>query len=430
MAGFTRAQVVPRASALAAALVVVPIALGGHAPPAAADVPIGSVCNVTTTPTTITLNADCLTTEALTIPNGVTLNGGGHTITANDPAPSTGDTYTGAVVTNAAGATSMNIENLTITGPDGGFPYLLPQNSCNSPFPGLFGIYFNDASGSVNNVEVRNIFQTNTAPGSPACGVGHGIRADGVTADRTVTITDTEVSDFQKAGLFASGRMTMNVSGSTIGPPSSVPFSIAQNSVTWTNTSTNSNPPVGAGGTMTDSTIIGGSYSETGPADPAPTASTAVLLFGSDNVTIDSNEIRGKDLGISVTAGSTDSTISFNAINRPDPPTPDPYGIGVSVDADLAGTTDLICNTFDGWNTNIDGDIQIACPLPDGAECEAYSATATVIGNATEPLTWALVSGDLPAGVSLAPNGDINGTLPDGSAGTYDVTLGSPMPTD
>ena len=378
---------------------------------------------MTTNGTTITLNADCETTEALTIPDGFTLNGGGNTITAFDPDPTTGDTYTGAVVTNAAGATTMNIENVTITGPDGGFPFLLPQNGCNSPFPGLFGIYFNDASGSVNNVEVRNIFQTNTAPGSPACGVGHGIRADGVTAARTVTITNTEVSDFQKSGLFASGNATMNVSGSTIGPPSSVPFSIAQNTVTYTNTSTNSNPPVGASGTMTDNTIIGGSFGDTGPVDPASNASTAVLLFGSTNVTIDNNEIRGKDLGISVTAGSTNSTISFNAINRPDPPTPDPYGIGVSVDADLAGTTDLICNTFDGWNTNIEGDIQIACALPDGAECEAYSATSTVIGSGTEPFTWTLASGDLPPGLSLAPNGDITGDLPDDSAGTYEFAL-------
>ena len=167
-----RGSVVRRSAALLLLVTLVPITVVAISSPASADAPIGSVCNVTATPTTITLNADCVTTEALTIPNGVTLNGAGHTITANDPAPSTGDTYTGAVVTNAAGATTMNIENLTVTGPDGGFPYLLPQNSCNSPFPGLFGIYFNDASGSVTNVEVRNIFQTNTAPGSPACGVG------------------------------------------------------------------------------------------------------------------------------------------------------------------------------------------------------------------------------------------------------------------
>ena len=276
----------------------------------------------------------------------------------------------------------MNIENLTVTGPATGFPFLLPAASCNSPFPGLFGIYFNDAGGTVNNVEVLNMFQTNTAPGSPACGVGHGIRADGVTAARTVTITDTDVSNFQKAGLFASGRMTMNVSGSTIGPPSSVPFSIAQNSVTYTNTSTNSNPAVGASGTMTGGTIIGGSFVSTGPENPASAASTAVLLFGSDNVTIDRNEIRGRDLGISVTAGSTNSTISFNAINRPDPPTPDKFGIGVSVDADLAATTDLICNTFDGWNENIEGDTQEACPTPSPSPPPTGGPSATAAPSA------------------------------------------------
>ena len=65
----------------------------------------------------------------------------------------------------------------------------------------------------------------------------------------------------------------------------------------------------------------------------------------------------------------------------------------MSVDQDLADTTDLICNTFDAWNTNIEGDIQIACALPDGVECEAYSATSTVIGSGTEPFTWTLASG-------------------------------------
>ena len=49
-------------------------------------------------------------------------------------------------------------------------------------------------------------------------------------------------------------------------------------------------------------------------------------------MTLDDNEIRGQDLGISVTAGTTNSRISFNTINRPNPPTPDPFGIGVSVD--------------------------------------------------------------------------------------------------
>ena len=86
----------------------------------------------------------------------------------------------------------------------------------------------------------------------------------------------------------------MNVSDNTgSGRPSSVPFSIAQNTVNYTNTQHELEPPCRGSGTMTGSTIIGGSFGSTGPVDPASSASTAVLLFGANNVTIDNNTITG-----------------------------------------------------------------------------------------------------------------------------------------
>lgn len=416
-----------RAGALILLIAVVPLGVVALASPAAADTPITTGCapHTTTVGTTITLTADCTTTQALTVPDGFTLDGNGFTIHADDP-PAPAHTYTGAVVTNAAGATSMQIQNLTITGPAAGFAFPLPAPSCNSPFPGLFGIFFNDASGSVNHVNISNIFQQSTAPSSPACVVGHAIRADGVTAQRTVNITNTQVSNYQRGGMFASGSVTMNVSASTIGPGSSVPFSIAQNAVQWSNGPTNSSPAVGASGSITGSTIAGTSFADTHPVDPATAASTAVLLFGSQNVTVDHNTITGdSDVGIDVEGGSTNSTISFNAINRPTPPTPDIFGIGTFVDSGSTPTTSLICNTWSGWQTDLEGAIQIGCtPLPAGAECAAYSATPpTVEGDATEPFTWSVASGSLPPGLTLASNGDITGTSPDSSAGTYTFTL-------
>jgi LPXTG-motif cell wall-anchored protein len=387
---------------------------------AAADVPITTVCTTTTAGTVITLTANCTTTEALTVPNGFTLNGANHTITAtNPPAPAT--TYSGAVVTNAAGAASMNIENLTVTGPATGFPFPLPQPSCltsggpNGGFPGLFGIFFNDAGGTVNNVKVMNIFQTNTAPGSPACNTGHAIRADSVAA-RTVTITNTTVSGYQKAGMFASGNMTMNVSASTIGPPSFVPFSIAQNGVQWTNTSTNSTPPVGASGSIKNSTINGSSFVSTKPVDPASGSSTAVLLFGSRNVTVDHNTITGgSDIGISVTAASTNTVVSFNAINRPTPPTPDTFGIGVHVTTDSEATTRLICNTFSGWMENIVPATltQEACPPPP-TTTTTTTASPTTTAPTTAPTTAAPTT--VP---SVAPTGELPATGSDSKAPLY-----------
>ncbi len=85
------------------------------------------------------------------------------------------------------------------------------------------------------------------------------IRADGVTADHTVTITNTRVSNFQKGWPVRSGRDDDERGGhsTVVGPAVAVPFSNATNGVNYTNTSTNSSPPVGASGTMTGSTIIG-----------------------------------------------------------------------------------------------------------------------------------------------------------------------------
>ena len=62
------------------------------------------------------------------------------------------------------------------------------------------------------------------------CQVGRAIVATG-TAGQTLTITGTTVNDYQKNGIQATG-MTMNVSGSTIGPPASMK-GIGQNGLVY-----------------------------------------------------------------------------------------------------------------------------------------------------------------------------------------------------
>jgi hypothetical protein len=401
--------------------VAVPVILVASAPAAVAAPIAGgditTVCAGTTNTTThtFTLTANCGdVTSALTVPATITtVNGNGFTISAtNPPAPAT--TYTGAVLANAGPGQTMNIENLTVTGPAAGFAFPLP-NTCPTSgppvggFPGLFGIFFNNASGSTNNVTVLNIFETNTAPGSPACIAGHAIRADASTP-QTVTITNTKASNYQRGGLFASGTVTMNVTSSTIGPGSAVPFSIAQNAVQWANVSTISSPAVGATGSITNSTIVGTSFVSTHPVDPTTAASTAVLIFGSNNVTVDHNTITGSaDIGISVDGASTGAVISFNAINRPTPPTPDSFGLGVSVGEGSAAR--LICNTFSGWKTNIDPTTltQEPCPPPT-----TTTTTTTVAPTTTAPTTAPPTT--VP---SVAPTGELPPTGSDSRAPLY-----------
>jgi hypothetical protein len=328
----------------------------------------------------------------------------------------------------------VNIENLTVSGPVGGFSISTISTNV------VYGILFNDSSGTVNNVTVEHIWQQPNASGAPSPNTGTAIRAEGSTAGRTLTITNTKVLDYQKNGIDGRGSMTLNVSASTIGPPHSLPGFIAPNGLVYVN---------GAGGTASGNTIFGA-----GDQAPNPGGSTAgsadgtgVLLFGATNVTITKNTITsdpstpGTDIGISVTEGATGSagiTISFNHITRAGPDHPnDPTGTGIAVCSshttplvvqvcgplDNLSSATLICNTFSNWITgrNIVGALQISCtPIPDPPCGQPYSSSVLTVQGGVAPYTWSVVD-PLPPGLSMAPSsGTISGTPT--TAGTFHFT--------
>jgi hypothetical protein len=355
---------------LSAVIVVVSTSLAWAWPAAAAPDPPITTCAGTTVGTTFTLTANCDTTSTLTVPDGFTVNGAGHTITAHDP--TTGG-FSGPVVTNAAGSTAMTITDLTIQGT--GFAVDCAVGS-------LYGILFNDASGSVSNVHVAGITQHS------GCGYGSAIRANALAGTaRTVTIT--------------GAVLTVNVSGSTVGPPDTLPpAGGSQNGVQY--------GVGGAGGTFTGNTVYGSGYGS------AADDSTAILAFAAANLTISGNTLTGAgtDVGIAVD-NSTGITIENNNIGRTGPDTPDSYGFGVSVDAGSAPTTSLVCNTFSGWVSDTNGITQPPCitttSVKDGTVGRAYAdqlaATLT-----SPPGTWTVTSGALPPSLHLAADGAITGT--------------------
>jgi hypothetical protein len=343
------------------------------AAPAAPDPPITTACAGTLAGTTFTLSADCDTTATLTVLDGLTVDGAGHTITAHDPG---GGNFTGPVLTNAAGATAMSITSLTIRGT--GFAVDCAVGS-------LYGILFNDASGSISGVTVTGITQHS------GCPLGIAIRANANAGTaRTVTVNAVSVSGFQKAGIIGSGQMTLDVSGSTIGPPDPHPAGlIATNSVQY--------GTGGAGGTFTNNTVIGSGYGGT------TNVSTGMLVFTASNLTITHNTFTGAgtDKGISVN-GSTNIAISFNAINRTAPDTPDTSGIGVDVDAASAASTTLVCNSFSGWITDVQGVTQPTCPTPTATPTptpspSTSSPTAVVPGFTSTPTPATSGSASQPA---------------------------------
>jgi hypothetical protein len=376
-------------AAVTPAVLMADVGTASAAPTCVLPAPVGGV---------ITLTGDCDTTVPLTIPNGVTLNGAGFTITAHDV---TDGSFNGAVLSNATGATSMNVENLTVMGT--GFTQTQPPGSCGRAT--LNGIWFNGAGGSISNVTVTGITEGSN------CQVGRAIVANG-TASQTLTITSTTVSNYNKDAMHAYG-MTMNVSGSMIAPPASLKGVTGQNGLVYQD---------GATGTTSGSTIYGSGYGN------ANNANTAVLLFGATNVTLRGDTITGAgtDIGVAVASNSTGAIIDRNQIGRTAPDVQDNFGFGVEVDP--GSTATVTCNTFSGWNSNFDPTgVVTSQPLcvtstsvPDGVVGTPYSTAVSAVGG-TPPYSWSLVSGSLPPGLALSSTGTISGTPT--VAGSFTFTL-------
>ncbi len=177
-------------------------------------------CDTTASGSTITLEADCTVDHTFVVPDGKTLDGAGHTITAVDPAP---DHFRGAVV--ASGGSSANVTNLTVTASG-------LADVCDAGADRLRGILFDGAGGSITNVTVHGVRQ-----GPSGCQEGNAIEvrnfdANGNPASTpvSVTISGNTVSDFQKNGITANGGVAATITSNTVTGDGPVDY-IAQNGI-------------------------------------------------------------------------------------------------------------------------------------------------------------------------------------------------------
>jgi len=182
-----------------------------------------SACNFDVTATSMTLTADCTTDQTILVPNGKTLDGNGHSITAVDPA---GGHFLGAVVANAG--TVANVKNLTVTASN------LATTGCDAFPASLAGIRLDGASGSISDNTVTAIQQGANGDG---CQEGNAIEVrntpvEGVPQVGTpqVAVTGNVVSDYQKTGVLVKGQVAGIVTGNTVTGYGPVGF-IAQNGI-------------------------------------------------------------------------------------------------------------------------------------------------------------------------------------------------------
>lgn len=282
------------------------------------------------------LDGDCTTDETLFVPDGWTLDGQGHTITAEDPP---GDHFRGAVVQNAG--SEAHVTNLGVTAS-------ALDNVCDDGDDRLRGIMFDGASGSIIGNDVEGINQ-----GQSGCQEGNGIEVrnapfDGTHPDtQVVDISHNLVDMYQKTGIIANGDVDVGITNNFVGSARLEDF-IAANSV---------QAGFGAFAAVNNNEIIGNEW------DGASSfAATAVLIFSAEDVNVNNNVIRGDggeiatDVGVlalfSATVNVMNNDISRDAEQAGEK---DDFGVGVWF-FDNDGKSKVVRNRFNGWLIDFQGE--------------------------------------------------------------------------
>jgi parallel beta-helix repeat protein len=300
-----------------------------------AEASAATTCAFATSGSTMTLEADCATDSSIAVPDGMTLDGADHTITAVDPAAGH---FVGAVVTN--GGATANVTNLTVEASG-------LSDVCDAGGDRLRGIMFAGASGTITNNTVLDINQ-----GASGCQEGNGVEVRNAPFDgthpntQTVSVTHNYIDRYQKTGVVANGDVAVTIRNNTIGA-SATQANLAANSVQL---------GFGSMGTVRNNSILGNSWC------CADAFASAVLLYGSQAPTVTNNQIGGNsDLAIDVEVNG--ATVSNNTVTDTGPD--GFYDIGIGNYGDDTGTTAGVTadagsnlvdkNKVSGFTTPFDG---------------------------------------------------------------------------
>jgi len=282
-----------RLAALAVTLVISISSVAVFAP-----VQAKSHCTFSVQDTTMTLSTDCTTSVTILVPDGFTLDGAGHTITAVDPH---GGHFLGAVVANEG--THANVMNLRITASN-----LVDVCDINDKTAGtdfrLRGIQFKGASGEIAHNTVTDINQG----ASSSCWEGAGIEVRNEPTDgthpntQTVEVSDNVVVSYQMVGIVAVGDVSAKIHHNRVtasAAKANVPVSGIQLSYH-------------AIGEISDNVVTGNWYQSVtqghGKAiGQQPLVAAGILLYNVEmsDVKVFDNELRDNQVNMLVTASAS-----------------------------------------------------------------------------------------------------------------------------
>jgi parallel beta-helix repeat protein len=176
--------------------------------------------------------------------------------------------------------TGVTIDGLTVDGANNGVTQCSPR---------LFGIAFQNASGEISGVAIRN-FRLGTGLGGCQSGTGIFVQSGGGGISN-VEIEESTIHDFQKNGITADEVGTqVSVHGNVVtglGPTSGA----AQNGIQI---------GFGAGGAISRNTVTNNLWSPCIAADTCAAVATNILVAQSDGVEVTDNRAGISQVGIFV----------------------------------------------------------------------------------------------------------------------------------
>jgi parallel beta-helix repeat protein len=171
----------------------------------------------------------------------------------------------------------------------------------------LIGIYYRNASGTLNYVVARNQAQNAANFGcGDSAGLGIFVQSSGASTPATVTIENSTVYGYQKNGITANETgTTVTINGNSV--VGAGPVDIAQNGIQIA---------YGATGRVESNTVADDIYN----GDPTNGAAAGILIYDSGGMTITGNTVTYTQGGIPIqTDGSqsdNNNTITSNLVTN------------------------------------------------------------------------------------------------------------------
>ena len=207
------------------------------------------------------------------------------------------------------GAVAVTIKNITVDGTG--------NNVSGCGAPTFEGIYYENASGTIEYNVVRNQYQTDYVDYG-GCQNGLAINVEGTTSGNTVTVNNNSVSAYQKNGITATGAGTgTGAPGPVVNMTNNRVVGLAATGMNWPNSGAAENGiqvGFGATGTATENVVNNNIWGQDQFGDTGDAAS-GILIYASEGYTVTKNGVNSAQFGIVTVSDPTYGTADNTIIN-------------------------------------------------------------------------------------------------------------------